>query len=687
MAKPGPNSEHDLIADARRQYFDECEEHVTALERGLLDLQSGNQDWETINTLFRVAHSIKGGAATFGARVLVRLAHGLESALAPFRAAHAFPSPEEIKTLLLATDLVADLARAERDGAPVDDGRIDHFLLQFQIMARAAPVSQTSAAAAPLDVLEDFVPVTATMDDLEPSDDTWIIGFRPYSQLYAGANDPSFFLRSLRALGEVQAALDTDALPTLDTLDSTEAYLGWTIRLRTRQGESAIREVFEHAIGACELTVSSERGDLAARTKSVARPTETTARPSPIKALASSPSLRVDVARLDRLINLVSELVIGEATLAEFAPQEALQTSPNFAKAIDDLSQLTRDIQESVMAIRAQPVRALFQRMPRLAREAEALTGKSIELVLEGEETEVDRTVIEGLTDPLTHMVRNAIDHGIESPETRLAAGKPAQGRLRLSAAHRAGRVIIEVADDGGGIDRERVRAIAVRRGLIDADAQVSDEQLDNFIFEPGFSTSEFVTDLSGRGVGMDVVRQAIQALGGRISCSSRAGLGTQFTLSLPLTLAVLDGMLVTAAGQVLVIPIAALVETVQLSPENLRRLGPSANLLANHGHHVPLADLAHVLAFREDASISEAGVALLVEDDSGQRLALAVDDILGHRQVVIKSLDIDNHPVEGIAAATILGNGRVALILDLNALVASRRVRPGAPMKQSAYA
>jgi two-component system chemotaxis sensor kinase CheA len=687
MAKPGPDMEQDLIADARRQFFDECEEHVTALERGLLDLQNGRQDWETINTLFRVAHSLKGGAATFGARVLVRLAHGLESALAPFRATHSFPSSEEVRTLLLATDVVADLARAERHGVPVEDDRIDFFLQQFQIMAVGAPASQNASLTEPAGVLDDFVPVAATVEDLLPSDDAWTIIFRPYTELFAGANDPSFFLRSLCALGDAQVMLDTSAVPTLDALDPAEAHLYWTIRLRTRQGEGAIREIFEHAAGVCELTISPQRGDPEPSAMPVPVPAEGVSRPPSLKALASSPTLRVDVARLDRLINLVSELVIGEATLAEFAPKDALQTSPNFAKAIDDLSQLTRDIQESVMAIRAQPVRALFQRMPRLVREIEAQTGKSVELVLEGEDTEVDRTVIEGLTDPLTHMVRNSIDHGVESREARLAAGKPPQGRLRLSAAHRAGRVLIEVADDGGGIDRERVRALAVRRGLIDADAQPNDEALDNIIFEPGFSTNEFVTDLSGRGVGMDVVKRAIQALGGRISCSSRAGLGTQFALSLPLTLAVLDGMLVAAAEQVLVIPVAALVETVQLSAENMWCLGPNTSLLAIHGHHIPLFDLAHLLSFRDGSCLSESGVALLVEDDSGQRLALAVDDILGQRQVVIKSLDIDNHPVEGIAAATILGNGRVALILDINAVIASRRARPGASIRQAAHA
>lgn len=326
------------------------------------------------------------------------------------------------------------------------------------------------------------------------------------------------------------------------------------------------------------------------------------------------------------------------------------------------------------MAIRAQPVRVVFQRLSRLVREAEAATGKAVALVMEGEATEVDRTVIERLTDPLTHMIRNAVAHGIEPPAERLALGKPAQGTLRISAAHRAGRIVIEVADDGRGLDRGRVRALAAERGLIAADAALADEEVDNLIFAPGFSTARSVSSLSGRGVGLDVVKSGVQALGGRVAVASRPGEGTTFTLSLPLTLAVMDGMVVQVAGHSLVAPLTTLVESVQPRPDDVRALGAGGRLLSFRGEHLPLLDLGMALGYRDAPQDPCARVVVVVEDDLGRRAALVVEEILGQRQVVMKSLEANYGPVEGVSAATILGDGRVALILDVSAIIASHR-------------
>ncbi|HKQ10378.1 MAG TPA: chemotaxis protein CheA, partial [Rhizomicrobium sp.] len=342
--------------------------------------------------------------------------------------------------------------------------------------------------------------------------------------------------------------------------------------------------------------------------------------------------------------------------------------------AFDDLRHLTRDLQDYVMGIRAQPVKVVFQRMPRLVREVEERTGKSVHLVFEGDETEIDRALIEGLTDAVTHMVRNAIDHGIEKPERRLAAGKPAQAVVRLSAAHRGGRVVIEISDDGAGIDRDKVRALAVSRGLIASGDSLTPEEIDNLIFEPGLSTADKVTDLSGRGVGMDVVRRSVQALGGRITVTSTPGAGTLFALSLPLTLAVMDGMMATVCGQRLIVPLTALLETIQVRENNVRRLGTATSLLTVHGKQVPMIDLGHMLGYSSKRDLQASCVAMLVEDDSGEKLALLVDDIPEQRQIVIKSIEANYRRVAGIAAATILGNGAVALILDINALTASRK-------------
>ncbi len=315
-------------------------------------------------------------------------------------------------------------------------------------------------------------------------------------------------------------------------------------------------------------------------------------------AVAAQTTIRVDLDRVDRLADLVGELVINQAMLAQRISEGTVGRASSAAVALDELEQLTREIQESVMAIRAQPVKSVFQRMPRLAREVATLTGKSVRLIMDGEGTEVDKTVIERLTDPLTHMIRNAIDHGLESPEKRRAAGKPEEGTVRLSAMHRSGRIVIEVADDGAGINRARVRQIAVDKGLIPADAQLTDEEVDNLIFLPGFSTASTVSNISGRGVGMDVVKRSVQALGGRISISSNPGKGSTFAMSLPLTLAVLDGMVVTVADQTLVVPLTAIVETLQPKQADVHGMGGDSRVIAIRDRFVPLVDVGQVLSY-----------------------------------------------------------------------------------------
>lgn len=412
--------------------------------------------------------------------------------------------------------------------------------------------------------------------------------------------------------------------------------------------------------------------------KEAARPAETPAKKDDAHAVAAaSPTIRVDLERVDRLIDLVGELVINQAMLAQRVLESGLARSSGIAVGLDDLELLTREIQDSVMAIRAQPVKSVFQRMPRLVREVAHATGKQVRLVVEGEGTEVDKTVIERLTDPITHMIRNAIDHGLESPEKRVEVGKAAEGIVRLSALHRSGRIVIEVADDGGGINRKRVRQIAIDKGLISPDANLTDEETDNLIFMPGFSTAETISDISGRGVGMDVVRRSIQALGGRINITSRPGLGSTFTLSLPLTLAVLDGMVVSVGGQTFVLPITTVMETLQPKPSEVRRLEGSAPLLLIRDRYVPILDVGHRLGYRAGPIEPTDGVALLVEGEDGRSAALLVDSILGQRQVVIKSLEANYQRVAGIAAATILGDGRVALILDVDAVISGPTSEP----------
>jgi len=369
-------------------------------------------------------------------------------------------------------------------------------------------------------------------------------------------------------------------------------------------------------------------------------------------------------------VNLVGELVINQAMVTQGVIDADIARDDGLEQGLEELKQLTREIQESVMAIRAQPIKALFQRMSRIVREVRDATGKNVKLMTEGEATEVDKTVIERLADPLTHMIRNAVDHGLETAEERVAAGKSAEGIVSLTAAHRSGRVIITVSDDGAGINRPRVRQIAVDKGLIADDAQLTDNEIDNLLFMPGFSTATEVSNLSGRGVGMDVVKRAIQSVGGKVSITSQPGQGSTFSISLPLTLAVLDGMVTNVAGQTLVVPLTAIVETLKPTESDIHDIGEGGRVISIRGEFIPLIDVAQLMGYRSEQTDLDSAVVLSIESDEHVRIALVVDDIQDQRQVVIKSLEENYGQVAGVAAATILGDGRIALIADVDDVI-----------------
>lgn len=681
----------DPMLAIKETFFQECEEQLAELETGLLAIDGGEHGSDVVNAVFRAVHSIKGGAGAFGLDALVHFAHAFETALDAMRSDRLAPEPAVMRVMLRAADLLADLVREARGGASVPAER--GAALEVEL---AALTESPAQAEADWDPFADFQPVAVA--PAAPAGQSWRVHFRPYPSLYASGNDPVILLRELARLGAAEVTIDDTSLPGLDAFDSDAAYLAWTIHLTTDQPEAAIREVFEFADGDCSLEVEPALHDapVVPVPETVASPLApepapvepVVATPAPpqfaaasaepakkveapgVPPAASRPTIRVDLDRLDRLIDLVGELVINQAMLAQRVTESGLSRSSGVAVGLEDLEQLTREIQDSVMAIRAQPVKAVFQRLPRLAREVAALTGKEVKLVTEGEGTEVDNTVIERLSDPLTHMIRNAIDHGLESPERRIAAGKPAEGTVRVNALHRSGRIVIEVGDDGAGIDRPRVLASAVSKGLVAPDAVLSDEEIDNLIFAPGFSTAAAVSDISGRGVGMDVVRRSIQALGGRISITSQPGQGSTFSLSLPLTLAVLDGMVVGVEGHRFVVPLTAIIETLQPGAMAVHPLGEGVQVVSIRGSYVPLVDVGVALGFRSSPPPTSELVALLVEGEDGNRAALLVDVIHGQRQVVIKSLEANYRHVPGVAAATILGDGRVALILDVSAVV-----------------
>lgn len=685
----------DAMDAIKATYFQECDELLASLEEGLLALQAGDGDNDTINAVFRAVHSVKGGAGAFGFNQMVEFAHVFETSLDDMRSGKLEPEPHVIKTMLRASDVLADHVQAAKGEGAVDAARARAMAEELEgLTVPAVEAAMPAAGLAPVADEWGFAPLKVDIVDEAPS--PWLLTMKPTAAMYAKGHDAALFLRELGRLGEIKVSLDASALPGLADLDPEASSLSWTVEFAADVAEQAILDVFDFVGEDC--AVELRRAE--ACTDAVAPPanldlqallavakaspdeapvhdaaalSKTDARVETKAAAPAGATIRVDLERVDRLIDLVGELVINQAMLAQRVMESEHSRSSTVSLGLDELEQLTRQIQDSVMAIRAQPVKSVFQRMPRLVREIAGSTGKQVRLVMEGEGTEVDKTVIERLSDPITHMLRNAIDHGVESPDERVASGKPGERVVRLAALHRSGRIVIEVSDDGKGINRPRVREIAIKKGLISADANLSDDEIDNLIFLPGFSTAASVSNISGRGVGMDVVKRSIQALGGRISISSQPGKGSTFTLSLPLTLAVLDGMVISASGQTLVAPLTAIIETLRPKPEDVRPLGPNGAVLSVRGAHVPLIDIGVALGVRSHPIDPTNGVVLLVESEGVSRAALVADEIQGQRQVVIKSLEANFQRVVGIAAATILGDGRVALILDIEAVLEKR--------------
>jgi two-component system chemotaxis sensor kinase CheA len=704
--------------DILQIFFLECEEALTVAEQGLIDCREGNADNETVNSIFRSVHSIKGGAGAFGFTALQAFTHKFETVLSFVREG-VLPLSDGLNNLMLrAFDLLADHCSAARGDGNIPDDSIVSAELEAQAVAAesggaVAEEVADDAGDAGADIDLDFdldsligaidgdeLDTAAPVADEAPSAD-WLVDIKPLAGSLKNGSEPLLLVREVALLGGRCVSVNTDRIPPLAEFDAEETYVVWRYAVPATVTEDQIREIFdfvgddveirvlaptsaEAPVPAAESAVEAAKPDpVKAVEKPVAAPAPAPAAPAKTEALkpaapaaegnrkvtvAAGQTIRVDLAKLDRLIDTVGELVIAQAMMAQRLADLGMS-------AIDELGmldQLTRELQDSAMSIRAQPIGSVFSRVPRIVRELETETGKRVRVEVVGEQTELDKTVVERLGEPLTHLIRNAVDHGLEMPDVREAAGKPAEGVLRLSAEHRSGRILIAIADDGAGINRERVFAKAVEKGLIPADAQLTNEEIDNLIFAPGFSTAATISNISGRGVGMDVVRQNVKDLGGRISIQSTPGQGSIFTLALPLTLAISDGMIVSVGDQTLVVPLTHVVESLRPEASDLRPMGNGRNMLDVRGTFLPIIPVDTQLNARGAVKKPEESVLIVVETESSGSAVLQVDNILDQRQFVIKSLESNYKPVPCVAGATILGDGKVALILDVDMLVGS---------------
>lgn len=646
------------LSQFKSTYFQECAELLAQLERLLAEFQHEGDASEVINGAFRAVHSIKGGAAMFGFDRIVRFAHVVESALNEARVGRVVADPEFIAASLQAADVLADLAASAQSGNTLADG------FENASLSRIAAFSDDANIQADLNGSKNFESREKTAARAQQELSTFVIAYKPGPDIFKRGLEPLTFVSCLEDLGEVSALPDLGALPDFRSLDPATAYLEWRFELKTKHSKQSVLSVFEFITSSCRLEVS-EQADIPPA--NFHEPQVQPAKNGPVVTFGERriSSIRVETDRVEKLVDLVGEISIAQSMVLQQLDPSLIDSNPLLYRAISQLLQHSRCMQDSVMAIRAQPIKTIFSRLPRVVRDAVQFSDKLVQLNLIGEDTEIDKTIIEQISDPLMHIVRNAIDHGIESPARRREAGKPEIASITLRAEQRGGRIVVEVNDDGAGIDRAAVFARAVAMGLVDGASKLTDHEIDNLVFRPGLSTAKSVSEISGRGVGMDVVVSNIQKLGGRVAIRSEPGRGATTTITLPLTLAVLDAMLVRAGGQLQLIPLANIAECVVSSTSDIGTIPSTGNVITLRDRHIGLVDLATILGF-PPAALGDRLQVVVVDLDAAGTVGLIVDEICGHRQVVVKSVRDQLHEVNGLAGATILGDGQVAFILDL---------------------
>ena len=712
-------------------FFEESAEHLTIVEDGLLQLEQHPEDLDLLNKIFRSAHSIKGTSGMFGFTAVAQFTHKMETLLDLLRNGQKVVTPQIADLLLKSTDCLKMLIDAAKTRSPVNDETVQRLTTELatasdtkvKVEAKVEKGNHSSSSTALASTSASTFQIAWTPPD-------WLFqrGLDPLQIFKELAN--------IGTLSQV--TVDTTKLPELAAMDPEKCYLSWTMQLETVKDRQVVDAVFEFVREDSLLTISEQavsgsefqvsRSTPQHETRNQQLETSDGAEPKPLGEIlvetgvvsretldhalaqqkrvgqilveqhavtpqqieqalqkqkqqesaaqskkADTTSIRVDTDKIDKLINLVGELVITQSMLSDLGARFEISQMPLLLERMAQLEHNTREIQERVMGIRMLPIGTAFSRFPRLVRDLSAKAGKKIQLVLSGEETELDKTVIESIGDPLTHLVRNSADHGLEAPEERVDNNKPELGTIRLNAFHSGGSICVTVEDDGRGLNRDKILAKAVKQGLIAEHEQLSDDQIWPLIFKPGFSTAEKVTDVSGRGVGMDVVKRNIEGLGGAVSIKTSLGKGTIFTLKLPLTLAIIEGMTVRVGKETYIVPLLSILESIQPKAGAIKTVVGKGELLDVRNTYLPMMRLYEAFSLQPEYTDPTKAILLILETE-GEQVAVMVDEILGQQQVVIKSMEKNFRKIDGIAGATILGDGTVGFILDVRGLIEMSR-------------
>lgn len=686
------------ISQFHEMFFEECKDGLEIMETGLLQLSSDPEKKSVINDIFRAAHSIKGGAGTFGFQSVSEFTHDLETLLDLVREGKCKITQPMIEVMLQSVDCLRTMIDQLRSHQELDCSKSNSVSVALRAILNQAQGKTCDKNEA-----------SVAQDEAAENNDkfSYQIKFKPSQDIFRSGNDPYRIIRELSELGRLTSKVILDDLIDYEKINCTECYVSWEFLLEgDALDKNRIEDVFEWVIDESEIDIKAVLQSIPAviehkeqtkenkQVKSVVSEVESVVQKSAVEKLpaelpnskidskadnsksSDSRSIRVNIDKVDALINMVGEMVITQSMLSQLSKD----LSQDYHDVISGLAQLaanTRELQETVMSLRMMPLSFAFNRFPRLVRDLGNQLNKKVNLIVSGEQTELDKTVLEKLTDPLTHIIRNAMDHGLETVEERLAAGKPEEGQLELKAYYEGGSVVIRVSDDGRGLNDEKIRKKAEKIGLIREGDVLSQDEIKELILRPGFSTADQISDLSGRGVGLDVVKQNIKSLNGTLDMQSEQGKGTTFTIRLPLTLAIVDGQLIRVHDSIYVVPLVAISESLQIIPGNINRLAGSVDVYRLRNENIPVVNLRDLFGFKRHDPNSNTLSMMVVVESNDKKIGLVVDELLDQQQVVIKSLETNYQTVKGVSGATILGDGTVAMICDIHDIFSMSVLKP----------